>query len=116
MTTFFVHFEQSGGCDYTVACGQRLEKLPDHIQTMDDAVKHVLTYNEEDSHQVSQVGYYGGTDDFKSVKILEVTDSKELDLLDFEHKLNEKVAAAQRAKDEEKERAELARLKEKYGE
>jgi hypothetical protein len=73
MKRFALYMSHSGGCDYSIACGQKLVYLPTRITTMKEAVEHVnkdsddLDYDEDNTC----IGYYGTGRNIKS-KVIEI--------------------------------------------
>lgn len=101
----------SGGCDYTVGCGERLEELK--AGTMEEArvALEVIIKDHGGDHVFDP-------DDERSlamIRILEVSTVAEIDMQQRWEAIRETKEAEKRAEREKHERAELERLKAKFG-
>jgi len=102
MPSYLLVMHQSGGCDYTIACGTKTVHLGNC--TLEKAVA-----------EVEQIIEDYGDDRIDEVELYEVTPTP----FDYDAHLACKKAerkAKRQAAQERKERAELARLKAQYGE
>ena len=106
MSDFYVYWEQDGGCDYTIACGKDLEKLP--VSSVEEAVKHAV---EEHEHRFEE----GSECEVVRLTILEVVGATQIDVADIKLQLFQKTVEAAHADPEAKERAEYERLRAKFG-
>ncbi len=108
---FFVWFNQGGGCDYTIGCGQRLVPLPDTIKTVEEA--KVEVFREEGSQPYHRY-YYSGSD-IEKVVIYGVVSEHEVNLDKIENDKATKELIEKLILEEATEKAEFERLKKRYG-
>jgi len=100
---FYAYVKQRGGCDYTIACGQKLTRL--EALTLEAARKEAQEMYEN----------YGPEDGLKNIEIIEgrVVETIDLKAVQLERERAEKEREETREK--ERERAEYERLKAKFG-
>jgi len=103
---YYAHLDQGGeGCDYTIGCGHKLQKLK--ATSLDAARTEVEALIDEDySSEMTEVAH---------VKILEVATVLELDVAARYQAIKEKRLAAEEARRLKSEREEFYRLKQKFG-
>jgi hypothetical protein len=115
MGLFLGIFQQENGCDYTIRCGERVEKVT--AANMAEAVAK-LSHGDEASHPC--LGYFGRSEDggrfrVDSLVVYEVTGEHRVDVKAIFENLAGRVVAEKKAQEEVRERAELDRLRKKYG-
>jgi len=108
MSKFVAIWRQSGGCDYTIGCGIAVEHL--EAESILHAKVEILA-KIQDPEQLSDES----ADSIKSIHIFETGDHCRLTPADWAFARKERIDAARTNKTEAKERAELERLKKKYG-
>ena len=117
MSTFYLYEEQSGGCDYSIACGQRLRVLKG-ATTMQEAII-VATSEEylgcEPGEDYGPISSDPDEDELLRASVLEVSGIIEINLANFIRIAKERKDAIEAGAAEARERAELERLKAKYG-
>lgn len=102
--SFIVKLTQPGGCDYTIGCGVRV--LPLSAQTMGEAQVEVETIICDD---------YGPLDTrIADAIIYEVSRSSTCNMKAIYERLTASQEEERQARKEERDRAELARLKARY--
>lgn len=116
MSRFYVYFHQGGGCDYSIACGQKLAIMPESVKTLAEA-EALFFSGDEATARDYQLEYYGRSkvESLESVVILEVADSREPDLAGYFRRKREEEKEAYRARMEVEEKAEYERLQKKFG-
>ena len=108
---FVAYVEGSGeGCDYTIGCNLAVKVLPEHIETMEQAIEYctTLSYEGEDAfldYAVEMVS---------SITVFEVADSQKVDIAAIKAAKRAEKRRIEEQRKEEQERAELARLKAQY--
>ena len=100
---FYLYAKQDGGCDYTIACGETLELM--EAETFDEAVVEAEQWVRENEHE--------GYREFSRVDILHAAVTP-VDLAGIRCKVIREEEGARRAEIEQRERAELERLRAKY--
>jgi len=118
--TFLVVETQDGGCDYTIGCGVRHYTMEAESYTaLLEEVREVLrTYDEDHGLHSELAGSLGETHPEylrSSVEVYEIASSHWVDLREFRQIVVDKRNADAAEKVEASERAELERLKAKYG-
>jgi len=102
---YYAYFEQENGCDYTIACGKRLDKLKaTNLSEAQEEVQKLLLEN-----------YYPGSE----MEVIRVTIIESITVLklNVDEIYENMKTAKQKQKEEEiraKELADLERLKKKY--
>lgn len=101
---------QSGGCDYTIGCGQLLILLPESIQSMEEAIKYVT----EDDGNGGEKGslYYHGRDRVDKCVIHEIIDSFKVDM----NAVQQTVEEERKMIKKERLREQLEAIKKELGE
>ena len=112
---FILHLDQSGGCDYTIACGQLLTTLK--ATTKADALAEsariiVGEYNPE--HNCFEDGYRGERQ-LRTATLYEVASEERLDVITWYRESENLIKDAKERKKEAKEREEFERLRKKFG-
>jgi len=109
MSKFIAYIQGAGeGCDYTIGCNLSVYFLPDHIETMEQAVEFCGTPQDEDdflgcsSEMVSQITVFEVIN-FENVDVGAVKAARKAD--------RRRIANERK---EQQERAELERLKARY--
>lgn len=109
--------QKGEGCDYTIGCGKRISD-PFHAATYEDALRSVQSALFNDDHPLSSKGIYAfGTysdNELHSVYVIPKPEPVPLD--DWMSQHNLMLEREEMDEQEETERAELERLKTKYGE
>lgn len=105
MKKFYVYYQGKGyGCDYTIGCNLRVEEHEvEDIQEVIDALNQEI--EESPSYAEERI---------ESIRVIEVANERKLDIDDIVLNIRKKERAEEEARIEEKEKAELKRLKEKY--
>lgn len=105
-TKFYLFRNQAGGgCDYTIGCGKELTAL--RAQTLEEAIAEASGY--DNGYNIADVGEYTLDDAMIFAAPVHVFD---LNTMRIERRAA--AEATSRAKEEERERAELERLSKKY--
>jgi len=105
--TYILVMQQGGGCDYTIGCGTKVVTLDS--TTPEDAV--VEAERVVDDHGGFDTA---GENRVDSAKILVVTDTVPFDLRAIRLRLERERLEAEAVAKEAKDRAELARLKQRF--
>lgn len=115
-TKFIAHVKQGGGCDYTIACGEKI--VPLNGSTMEEAREHLASMlREPDWDQVPEPEgpFFGDHIALESATIYEVCGEESFDTkAEYSRLRAEKKERDAKAK-EEAERAEFLRLQKKFG-
>ncbi|MBD3261698.1 MAG: hypothetical protein GF334_08485 [Candidatus Altiarchaeales archaeon] len=97
-------FKQAGeGCDYTIACGWKWSWLK---------AENLFSAIDESKEIIRELG--DGEDILQEMTVLEFSNSIDIDIDDVLQKARNEETLKKEAAEEEAERAEFARLKEKY--
>ena len=115
-------FESYGGCDYTIACGERVQLLKrtdgtdarDLIEAREIAISSEYLGEGGEDEDFGPISSDPGDQALHSARILVVTKEHEIDLGAYIERARKRVANAQRSDTETAERAELERLQAKY--
>jgi hypothetical protein len=110
MARFIAIHRQNGGCDYTIACGIAVEVF--EADTAEAARQRVIDHYADCENMGDESAAR-----VKSVELRRLADDEDLRIGSHEWMTvrNERQQAADRARVEETERAEYARLQGKYG-
>lgn len=101
-TMFYAHLKQDGGCDYTIACGEKLVELD--AVTWEQAEAELRAWlGEHQSHYLD------------SAELLHVSSARDFDMPAYYRELAVQEAAEKRQQEEAGERAEFERLQKKFG-
>jgi hypothetical protein len=99
---------QSGGCDYTIACGQDFTILPEDITTMEEAQAYVLGENEYGDPNMSSLY------EINKLVIYEISNSLKIDLVAMRKKDEEEKAKLKAKKDKEDRQKRYEELKKEF--
>jgi hypothetical protein len=120
MSTFYLYLKQSGGCDYTIACGEKL--ISAMIGTMDDEKTPKVATTIEEARTAAEEAYCC-SDSIKEISILEVYNKEEVDMdkmiANIERKRRKKELEEEKVEELRKEKEErilFNKLKKKYEE
>lgn len=109
MTTYKAILRQEGGCDYSIGCGISIIDLT--ADTWNDAIDELKDYLKENHSRYVEVR-------LENVTLLELTDSKEIDMERFYKEYDEEVEAEKQKqkaiKKEKRDKREYERLKAKF--
>ena len=109
MPKFYLgEIQEAGGCDYTIACGQRIEELSS--ETFEEAKKQVLDHYNSESGQ----SYVSKDDDFVLERAMIFELKEEIDIEDLIQKNADAKNDNKEKGKQEKEKQEYERLKEKF--
>lgn len=131
--SFYLVRDQEAACDYSIRCGQDLKLIKDsdgtEPVTMREALKIVIEnaaylgmYEvgdiEDDPEDYFESGYLSAncSDEasLQSARILKVTNEQDIDIQVYQAESAARIEAAHAQGNEASERAEFARLKEKF--
>ncbi len=114
MKKFVTYYVQSGGCDYTIACGEKLGDVFE-AENMDEALKA------EEKHLRRHYRDRGEDEDelpdrfYETIAIYEVTgETGAVDLEALSKVLKSETKEREKREEETKERTEFERLKQKF--
>jgi hypothetical protein len=102
-TKYIAVLHQPGGCDYTIACGTRVEHLS------------ASTFEEAQAEAEALLSDYDRERSLDDLTVYEVTQRKAVDVRAVYKRLDAAKAAAEVARRESVEREQLAKLTAKYG-
>lgn len=102
---FFAYFEQTGGCDYTIACGKYMHKLGS--TNMNDAVMETENLVKENFRE-------GGETEISKATVFEISSIEEINIPDLYLAIRQEKNKEKEEENKRKELAELERLKQKY--
>ena len=102
---FFLYMKQEGGCDYTIACGHRLDELKGATTIEQARVK---------AEEIFEDCGVGGSVELAIAQILHVADVESIDLDARDARMAEQDRQRKARDTEAQERAELERLSNKY--
>lgn len=108
--------EQPGGCDYSIACGQRLRVLKG-ATTLQEAVGLAVSEKYlgcEPGEDYGPISSDPGEAELLRATILEINNAYKVDLDGFIQIAKERKAAIEAGPTEARERAEFERLKAKF--
>jgi hypothetical protein len=106
MKHFLVIYNQGGGCDYTIGCGIRTERID--ATDMEAAKRLVYDQIQEEHPSDSEMG-------IDTCVIFEVTDIFTVDVDSVYQKIDMEKIVLEQARKEAEEREEYKRLKAKFG-
>lgn len=107
---FAAYYEQTDGCDYTIACGKKLFFFPEEIDTYAKAINYLHTPDEWNILPIPD-----GDDRLDKVTIIEYSKIHPFDIKDYYRKVDDGRAAVKRQEKEDADRAEFERLSAKFG-
>jgi hypothetical protein len=112
---FWVYLEQSGGCDYTIGCGFKLEPLS--AETLEEAIAEVegSSSNKDDEDEDEDEEGYVNTEGLVRARIFDVKAVYEFDVAGYDRKKEEAAKAAKAEKQRKKDEADFERLKKQLG-
>lgn len=106
---FIAIMHQEGGCDYTIGCGTKVVELKaKNKEQATNELIHMFFHEDGDMH--------GHEEDVGEVNVFEVKEKLHFDLSGLVRDQKEKEKEKEKKRQEEHEKAELRRLKAKYGE
>ncbi len=112
---FIAHVKQAGGCDYTISCGETLWQLK--AKTYDEAIEELKSkiIGKMEMPDCRYFEGYWGESILSSVTLFEVSDEKIVPIDEWYTEATKRTEEAKVELKEAEEKAELERLKRKYG-